>query len=109
MWGGWGSNPRPADYEKYGHVRRTHYLHGYDRVMPLMAPIALVAPMARSTSRSTGAAPDPFVLLLYVTLRPVCPVRQEPEAQPNAIPNITNRGVSARPRRPDGRAGGAAS
>jgi hypothetical protein len=24
MWGGWGSNPRPADYEKYGlvhHVR----------------------------------------------------------------------------------------
>ena len=20
MWGGWGSNPRPADYEKYGHA-----------------------------------------------------------------------------------------
>ena len=20
MWGGWGSNPRPADYEKYGFV-----------------------------------------------------------------------------------------
>jgi hypothetical protein len=20
-WGGWGSNPRPADYEKYGPVR----------------------------------------------------------------------------------------
>jgi len=23
-WGGWGSNPRPADYEKYGPVHRTH-------------------------------------------------------------------------------------
>jgi hypothetical protein len=22
-WGGWGSNPRPADYEKYGFVHRT--------------------------------------------------------------------------------------
>jgi len=21
MWGGWGSNPRPADYEKYGPMR----------------------------------------------------------------------------------------
>jgi hypothetical protein len=21
-WGGWGSNPRPADYEKYGPVHR---------------------------------------------------------------------------------------
>ena len=28
-WGGWGSNPRPADYEKYGLVDRKHYLHGY--------------------------------------------------------------------------------
>jgi len=36
-------------------------------------------------------------------------VRQEPEAQLNAIPNITNRGVSARSRGPEGRAGGAAS
>jgi len=26
-WGGWGSNPRPADYEKYGPLHRTHYLH----------------------------------------------------------------------------------
>ena len=33
-------------------MRRTHYLHGYDRVVQLMAPIALVAPMARSTSPS---------------------------------------------------------
>jgi hypothetical protein len=22
MWGGWGSNPRPADYEKYGFMHR---------------------------------------------------------------------------------------
>jgi len=29
MWGGWGSNPRPADHEKYGPVHRAHYLHGY--------------------------------------------------------------------------------
>ena len=57
MWGGWGSNPRPADYEKPGCPRRTHYQHGYN-VVPLMAPTALVAPMARSTSRSTAAAPD---------------------------------------------------
>jgi hypothetical protein len=21
-WGGWGSNPRPADYEKYGRMHR---------------------------------------------------------------------------------------
>jgi hypothetical protein len=24
-WGGWGSNPRPADYEKYGPVRYERY------------------------------------------------------------------------------------
>jgi hypothetical protein len=41
--------------------------------------------------------------------RRVWPVRQEPGARPNAIPEITNRGVSARPRRRDGRVGGAAS
>ena len=39
-------------------------------------------------------------------VRPVC---QEPGATPNAIPEITNRGVSARPRRRDGRVGSAAS
>jgi hypothetical protein len=74
-WCGWGSNSRPADYEKPGRVRRTHYLHGYDRVVPLMAPIAVVAPMVRSTRRSTAAAPDPFIPLLYVTLRPIGYVR----------------------------------
>jgi hypothetical protein len=34
---------------------------------------------------------------------------REPGARPNAIPEIANRGVSARPRRRDGRVGGAAS
>src|ERR1017187_5005814 len=27
-WGGWGSNPRPADYEKPGLTLRTRCLHG---------------------------------------------------------------------------------
>ena len=39
----------------------------------------------------------------------VWPVRQEPGARPNAIPEIANREVAARPRRRDGRVGGAAS
>ena len=116
-WGGWGSNPRPADYEKHGPALRARYLHGCHGLVPPMALIALLARMARSTSRSTTAAPDPLVLLLYITSpaapgphpRERCPVCQEPRAQPNAIANITNRGVSARPRRPDGRVGGAAS
>ena len=52
-WGGWGSNPRPADYENYGHVHRTHYLHGYHRAVPPMALIAPLAQVTRSTNRST--------------------------------------------------------
>jgi hypothetical protein len=52
-WGGWGSNPRPVDYEKHGLVHRTHHLHGYHGAVPPMALIALFAPMARSTNRST--------------------------------------------------------
>jgi len=67
MWGGWGSNPRPADDEKYGPLHRMHHLHGHHGAVPPMTLIALVAPMARSTNRSTTAAPDPLVLLLYVT------------------------------------------
>ncbi len=51
--GGWGSNPRPADYEKYGPVHRAHHLHEYHGAMPPAALIALFAPMARSTNRST--------------------------------------------------------
>jgi len=66
-WGGWGSNPRPADYEKYGPVHRTHCLHGYHDFMPPMALIALFAPMARSTKRSTAQGWPPACLLLCVT------------------------------------------
>jgi hypothetical protein len=68
--------------------------------VPLIALIAPFAQVARSTNRSTTAAPDPLVLLLYVTSqaepglhrRERGPVRQEPGAQPDAIANITNRG-----------------
>ena len=52
-WGGWGSNPRQADYEKYGPTLRMRYLHRYHGAVP---PIALIAPLAqvtRSTNRST--------------------------------------------------------
>jgi hypothetical protein len=59
MWGGWGSNPRPADYEKPGPVLRTRCLYGYHGAVPPRALIALVAPTARSTNRSTTAAPIP--------------------------------------------------
>jgi len=56
QWGGWGSNPRPADYEKPGPALRVRYLHGYHGAMPPMALIALFAQMARSTNRSTTTA-----------------------------------------------------
>jgi hypothetical protein len=52
-WDGWGSNPRPADYENYGPALPTLYLHGYHGAVPPMALIALYARMARSTNRST--------------------------------------------------------
>ena len=58
MWGGWGSNPRPADYEKPSPAQLMHYLHGYHGVVP---PIALIAPfarVARSTNRSTPRQGD---------------------------------------------------
>src|SRR5271170_6902769 len=45
-WGGWGSNPRPADYEKSGSALRAHYLHGYRGALP---PMALIAQVTRST------------------------------------------------------------
>jgi hypothetical protein len=66
-WGGWGSNPRPADYEKYGFVHCARHLHGYHGAVPPMALSALVAQMARSTNRSTASAPDLLLLLLCVT------------------------------------------
>src|SRR5208282_3161297 len=53
-WGGWGSNPRPADYEEPVVTLRTRYLHGYYGVAP---PITLIAPFAQvsgSTNRSTA-------------------------------------------------------
>src|SRR5579872_1415303 len=67
-------------------VHRAHYLHGYHGVVPLIALIAPFAQVARSTNRSTTAAPDPLVPLLYVTSqagpglhrRERGPVRQEP-------------------------------
>jgi hypothetical protein len=43
-WGGWGSNPRPVDYENYAPALRPPYLHGYHGAVP---PMALVAPFAR--------------------------------------------------------------
>jgi len=75
-WGGWGSNPRPADYENYGPVHRTHELHGYHGVVPPMALIALFAPMARSTNRSTPTMAATGCQLQNVTaFRPIsaCP------------------------------------
>ena len=53
MWGGWGSNPRPADYEKPGPALWARYLHGYHGVVPPMALIAPFARVTRSTNRST--------------------------------------------------------
>jgi hypothetical protein len=53
QWGGWGSNPQPADYENYGPALPTLYLRGYHGAVPLMALIALYARVARSTNRST--------------------------------------------------------
>ena len=52
-WGGWGSNPRPADYEKRAPVLPVRYLHGYHRVVPQIALIAPLAQVTRSTNRST--------------------------------------------------------
>lgn len=74
-WGGWGPNPRPADYENYGPVHRTHYLHGYHGTVPPMALIALYARVARSTNRSTLTMATAGCQLQNVTARLVsaCP------------------------------------
>ncbi len=53
LWGGWGSNPRPADYENYGPTLPTLYLHGHHGVVPPTALIAAFAQVTRSTNRST--------------------------------------------------------
>ena len=52
MWGGWGSNPRPADYEKSGPALWALCLHTCHEVVPLMALIAPFARITRSTNRS---------------------------------------------------------
>jgi hypothetical protein len=106
-WGGWGSNPRPADYEKYGPALRVRYLHGYHGVVPPTALSALVAQMGgRSTNRPPAASPDPLILLLCVTSL-AAPVPMSGACGPAR--NITNRRVSARLHLPDGRVNGAAS
>ena len=91
---------------RFGHVLMFRVMNGYHGAAPPMALSALVAQMARSTNRSTAAAPDPLILLLCVTSL-AAPVPLPGACSPAR--NITNRGVSARPRRPDGRVGGAAS
>jgi hypothetical protein len=99
-WGGWGSNPRPADYEKYGPAHRVHYLHGYHDVMPPMALIALFAPMARSTNRSTAKRRLPPVLLPCVT--PLEAPRPRPRER---IATLGPRGVARLILLPDERRG----
>jgi hypothetical protein len=47
-----GSNPRPADYEKYGPALWALCLHTCHEVVPLMALIAPFARITRSTNRS---------------------------------------------------------
>jgi hypothetical protein len=79
-WGGWGSNPRPADYENYGTMHHKHYLHGYHEVVPLVALIALAARVTRSTNRSTVAALVPLILLLCVTSPRASGLRSRPAA-----------------------------
>jgi hypothetical protein len=66
-WGGWGSNPRPTDYEKPGPVQLMHYLHGYHLAVPLIALIAPFARVARSTNRSTPRQGDHRIQLQNVT------------------------------------------
>jgi hypothetical protein len=66
-WGGWGSNPRPADYENYGPALPTLYLHGYHGAVPPMALIALYAQVARSTNRSTTTTASAGLQLRSVT------------------------------------------
>jgi hypothetical protein len=53
MWGGWGSNPRPADYEKPGPALQVRCVHRYHGVVPPMTLIAPFARVARSTNWST--------------------------------------------------------
>jgi hypothetical protein len=71
-WGGWGSTPRPADYEKYGPTLPMLYLHGYHGVVPPMALIALYARVPRSTNRSTPYRGDHRMPATERDRRPRC-------------------------------------
>jgi hypothetical protein len=65
--GGWGSNPRPADYEKHGLTLQVRCLHGYRGVLPPMALIAPFAQVTRSTNRSTPRQGNPGCQIQNVT------------------------------------------
>jgi len=56
QWGGWGSNPRPADYENSGPAQRRRYLHGCHSTVP---PMALIALTGKSPPVSGRAVADP--------------------------------------------------
>jgi len=56
---GFGPNPQPVDYEKYGATLRVRCLHRYHAAVPQMALIAPLARVTRSTNRSTVAAAMP--------------------------------------------------
>ena len=71
MWGGWGSNPRPADYENYGPALQVRYLHRYHGIVPPIALIALYARATRSTNRSTPYAAITGCQLHNVTARSI--------------------------------------
>jgi hypothetical protein len=53
--GGWGSNPRPADYEKPGPALRARSLHGYHGAVP---PMALITTASLNAARDARAAGD---------------------------------------------------
>jgi hypothetical protein len=73
-WGGWGSNPRPANYEKPSRALRVRYLHGYHGVVPPMALIAPFARVARSTNRYTPYHGDHRLLATERYRRPRLPI-----------------------------------
>ena len=69
-----GSNPRPADYGEPGPAFWARYLHTRHELLHKRHSPRWDYLACRSTNRSTGAAPDPVVSLLYVLSRrhPAC-------------------------------------
>jgi len=92
-WGGWGSNPRPADYKKPGPALRMRFLHGYHGVMP---PIALIAPFARVARSTNRSAPYHGDHRMTATER-YCPPGRSARARARrrkaarGEPNVANR------------------